>query len=161
LGCFFLRGKRTREKRTEKRVTACVVTVCVVVVTVVTVVVCSVCVRGKNVAVCAVRDRGTYDCRRVGIASERRGPSCGSDGGASCGGGGVRGASAATATAATEHDRRRTDRNRKPVVYNLSRHVRLRRRFNCFPLRYKNNNTGEAHKISVDTRWTRSRTIVV
>lgn len=30
---------------------------------------CVQCVRGKNVAVCAC-DRGTYDCRRVGIASE-------------------------------------------------------------------------------------------
>lgn len=31
--------------------------------------VCVQCVRGKNVAVCAC-DRGTYDCRRVGIASD-------------------------------------------------------------------------------------------
>lgn len=30
---------------------------------------CVQCVRGKNVAVCAC-DRGTYDCRRVGIASD-------------------------------------------------------------------------------------------
>jgi len=30
---------------------------------------CVQCVKGKNVAVCAC-DRGTYDCRRVGIASD-------------------------------------------------------------------------------------------
>lgn len=35
----------------------------------VVVVVCVQCVKGKNVAVCAC-DRGTYDCRRVGIASD-------------------------------------------------------------------------------------------